>query len=85
MNTDKVMGVSMSQVQQKWHKELKFNKPFLGSHTNNKGKISSGYISPPGLPTYQVLSKSERVMCKTSVNCGITLFETFLLDLFLVA
>ena len=53
----------MSQV-----KKIKFNKPFLGSHTNNEGKISSDYIGPPGLPTYQVLSKSERVMCETSVN-----------------
>ena len=49
-------------------KVKKLNEPFLGSHTSNEGKISSGYICPLGLPTKRISSKSERVMCETSVN-----------------
>ena len=52
----------------KQQKGRKLNEPFLGSHTSNEGKISSGYICPLGLPTKRISSKSERVMCETSVN-----------------
>ena len=50
-----------------------FNRPFLGSHTNNEGEIPLGHIWPPRLPTYQISSNSEGVICKTLVNWyGIT-------------
>ena len=54
-------------------KVKKLIEPFLGSHTSNEDKISSGYICPLGLPTKRISSKSERVICETSVNrYGIT-------------
>ena len=50
-------------------KSTKLNELFLGSHNSNEGKISSGYICPLGLPTNRILlSKSERIVCETSVN-----------------
>ena len=45
-----------------------FNFPFLGSHTSNLGEIPLKYIRPRGLPTHQISSISEGVMCKTLVN-----------------
>ena len=64
----KLCGFEWSRVQQKQQKSKKLNEPFLGSHTSNEGKISSGYICPLGLPTKRISFKSERVMCETSVN-----------------
>ena len=62
------MRFEWSQVLQKQQKSRKLNEPFLGSHTSNEGKIPLGYICPLGLPTNRISSKSERVMCETSVN-----------------
>ena len=70
----KVHSLSFKVVQyifhnnEKWRSYKKLNEPFLGSHTSNEGKISSGYICPLGLPTKRISSKSERVMCETSVG-----------------
>ena len=54
----------MVTSKEKMTKSKIFNCPFLGSHTSNLGKIPLEYIWPPGLPTHQISSNSEGVMCK---------------------
>ena len=61
-------GLNGHRYSKKQQKSRKLNEPFLGSHTSNESKFSSGYICPLGLPTNRILSKSERVMCETSMN-----------------